>query len=384
MFHVIFRALITDAPFGRRRPVALDAQSFGADGHRMRRGQAPNVAESGGGSVAVDAKEQKIADRGVVQLVGNFRMLTQTVQRVAEKKALSQLGIIERLYSEMIARAKQQFLARVPYGERKIPAQMLHAFRAPGRIRAQDQVGVRGHAAIGAAALQRELLLQFLAAINARIRGDPQLAIETRRLPLDLRFARSAQHGVAQANRAVRPGVTAVRSALRQKMSERLQQPALHRRATAIVDAHDAAQSVRASRGEIGPSNGTKCRCSLLVSFSTAQSTSTHACASKRSNSLRAPMRSSAAIPRRRSSHHSTSDCSRQFVAKKTFRAAAAAMRAITSADCLCDAPRRCMVVFAEGASLTSTLCQRRKPASRKPSHVAKSPAAASSAMPRS
>ena len=41
-------------------------------------------------------------------------------------------------------------------------------------------------------------------------------------------------------------------------MSKRLQQRPVHRRTAAIVNAHDAAQSVRASRDEISPSNGTK------------------------------------------------------------------------------------------------------------------------------
>src|SRR5271156_4317151 len=186
-------------------------------------------------------------------------MLAKAVQRVAEKKKLAQLGIIKRLHAKMIACAEQNFLARVPDGESKISAQMLHAFRAPRRIRAQNQAGVCGGAASGAIALQRELLFQFLAAVNARIRGDPQLAIEAGRLLLNLRFARGAQHGMAQANRALRPGLSRVRSTEGKKMRERLQQPALHRRATALVNAHDAAQSVRASRGVTGPSNGTKC-----------------------------------------------------------------------------------------------------------------------------
>ena len=41
-------------------------------------------------------------------------------------------------------------------------------------------------------------------------------------------------------------------------MSKPLQQRPVDGRTAPIVDAHDAAQSVRASMGEIGPSNGTK------------------------------------------------------------------------------------------------------------------------------
>ena len=66
MFHVIFRAVVADTPGRRRRPVALDAQSFGADCHGVRRRQTPDIAESGGGDVAVQSKQQKVADRRVV------------------------------------------------------------------------------------------------------------------------------------------------------------------------------------------------------------------------------------------------------------------------------------------------------------------------------
>src|SRR5271168_1468452 len=150
-------------------------------------------------------------------------MLAQAVQRVAEQKKLAQLGIVERLHAEMIARAEQNFLARVPDGESEIPAQMLHTIRAPGRIRAENQARISGSAPRGALALLRKFLFQFLTAVNARIRGDPQLSVEARRLLLNLRFARGAQHGVAQANRALRPGLASVRPAKRKKMRKRLQ-----------------------------------------------------------------------------------------------------------------------------------------------------------------
>src|SRR5271156_5994035 len=119
-------------------------------------------------------------------------MLAQAVQRVAEQKKLAELGIVKRFHAEMIARAKQNFLARVPDREGEIPAQMLHAIRAPGRVRAQNQARISGSASRSALALLREFLFQFLTAVNARIRGDPQLSVEARRLLLNLRFARGA------------------------------------------------------------------------------------------------------------------------------------------------------------------------------------------------
>src|SRR5271156_4081530 len=145
-------------------------------------------------------------------------MLAQAVQRVAEKEKLAELGVIKWFHAEVIARAKQNFLARVPDGECEIPAQMLHTIRAPGRIRAQDQARISGSAPRGALALLRKVLFQFLAAVNARIRGDPQLSVEACGLLLNLRFGRGAQHRVAQANRTLRPGLAPVRPAKRKKM----------------------------------------------------------------------------------------------------------------------------------------------------------------------
>ena len=86
-------------------------------------------------------------------------------------------------------------------------------------------------------------------------------------------------------------------------------------------------------------------------------------------------MRNSAAIPRRRSSHHSTSDCSRQFVSKKKFRAAAADMRAIVRAATLCAAAVcQARLHSGKGSAKRAQSFQRRKPASRKPNQVASSP----------
>lgn len=63
-----------------------------------------------------------------------------------KKKKLSELGIVKGLHAEMIARAEQQFFARIPDRERKIPAQMLHALSAQAayarRIRSES-VAVR-------------------------------------------------------------------------------------------------------------------------------------------------------------------------------------------------------------------------------------------------
>ena len=102
------------------------------------------------------------------------------------------------------------------------------------------------------------------------------------------------------------------------------------------------------------------------------------------SESLRAPIRNAASIPRRRKSHHRTNDCSRQFGRKKRFRAAAACIRAIRRADSCTDALCAGTVVFAGGAKTARTRSQRRKPIKRKPIQVASNPPVASRTTPRS
>ena len=75
---------------------------------------------------------------------GNFRMLAQAIERVAEEKKLSQFGIVEGLDAEMVARAKKQLSLRVPDGKGKIAAQVLHAIGAPRRVGTQNQIGISG------------------------------------------------------------------------------------------------------------------------------------------------------------------------------------------------------------------------------------------------
>ena len=94
--------------------------------------------------------------------VGNFGMLAQAIERIAEEKKLSQFGIVEGLDAEMVARAEKEFSLRVPDGEGEIPAQMLHALGAPCRVGTQNQVGIGGvRPASLPPSLLGELALQF-------------------------------------------------------------------------------------------------------------------------------------------------------------------------------------------------------------------------------
>ena len=311
-------------------------------------------------------------------------MLAQAIQRVAEEEQLAQFTIVERLNPKMVARTEKRFPLCVPDSERKISSKVLNAVGAPCCVRSQNQFGIgRRRCKRVATAASRILLLKFVATVDPGISRDPQVP-EVRRLPIEFRLNSSAQHRVAQANGAMRPGLSRVGSAIRKKMSEVLQQRPVNRRSAKIEHADDAAHSILVSMDRSGLSNGTKCRCSWFESSSTTPSNSTQACASNCPDSLRPPIRRATTIPRRRNSHHKTSECSKQFARTKIFRAAAASIRVITRAVSPSDATRTRPVVLASGEKNSSTRCHLRKPTRRKPTRVASSPPAASSTTPRS
>ena len=56
--------------------------------------------------IAVQAKQQKIANRDFVELFGHFRMNAYAIQRVAEQKKFTELRVVEGPDSKMIPRAK--------------------------------------------------------------------------------------------------------------------------------------------------------------------------------------------------------------------------------------------------------------------------------------
>src|SRR5271156_6865853 len=108
------------------------------------------------------------------------------------------------------------------------------------------------------------------------------------------------------------------------------------------------------------------------------RSSSTQAWASNRPASFRAPIFSSAAKPWRRKSDHKTRDCSRQFVLKKRFRAAAACNCKIRFANI----PEKRSFELSIRPETNS--CQRLNPNTRKPIQAPVNPSAAESATARS
>ena len=118
--------------------------------------------------------------------LGHRGMLPDAVQRVAENQQRAKMRVEERLDAELVPRAKQAFLPRVPDGKGKIADQMFDAGIAPGVIRVENQLSVRRcrRQCARCAALGFQLRNQLGAGIDSRIGDDPQAAIELRRLLL--------------------------------------------------------------------------------------------------------------------------------------------------------------------------------------------------------
>ena len=103
-----------------------------------------NVSKGGGGLIAVQSKEQEVANRCVVQVSRNIGMLAQAIQDITEKEEFAKFGVVKGLDAEMVARAKKFSFARVPDRKRKIAAQTPYAIFSPDRVRTQNKIGVAG------------------------------------------------------------------------------------------------------------------------------------------------------------------------------------------------------------------------------------------------
>src|SRR6266513_270800 len=229
-------------PIRRRRPVASDLHSFWRDTQGMRGSQALNIAKARRGIVAIQPKQQEIPNRRFIQFVRYLRMHSNAIQRVAEQKEIPALDVIKWLDPEMIARAKQLFVARIPDGERKIAPQALHARRAPSGIGFENQFRVRSvwpDRPAGALQLGDE----FRPAIESRVRGNPKPPVEARRLAFAERFARGPQHRVAQPDRTIHPALAGIWATEGEKIHQGLQKRLFERRTVPVVNADDTAQS---------------------------------------------------------------------------------------------------------------------------------------------
>src|SRR5437660_5996236 len=169
-------------------------------------------------------------------------MHSNAIQRVAEHKEILALHVIKWLDPEMIPRAKQLFVARIPDGERKIAPQSLHAGRAPSGIGFEYQFRVRSvrpHQPAGALQLGDE----FRPAIEPRVRDNREPPIEARRLAFAERFVGAPQHRVTQPDRTIHPALAGIWATIGEKIHKGLQKRLLDRRTVPVVNADDTAQS---------------------------------------------------------------------------------------------------------------------------------------------
>jgi len=79
------------------------------------RGRQPSdVREGRCGEVPDHVEEKEISNRRFIQPLRYAGMEPDAIQRVTAKKDLTYLGVIKRLYPEVIACAKQLLVLRVP------------------------------------------------------------------------------------------------------------------------------------------------------------------------------------------------------------------------------------------------------------------------------
>src|SRR6266480_6004831 len=169
-------------------------------------------------------------------------MHSNAIQCVAEYKKIFPLDVIKWLDPEMIARAKQLFVARIPDGEGKIASQALHARRAPSGIGFENQFRVRSVWPDGPAG-ELQLGDEFCPAIESRVRGNPKPPVEARRLAFAERFVGCPQHRVTQPDRTIHPALAGIWATVGEKIHQRLQKRLLERRTVPVVNADDTAQS---------------------------------------------------------------------------------------------------------------------------------------------
>lgn len=175
----------------------------------MSRRKSSDASEEGGLRVFVTLPEEEIANGLFIQPVGNRRVKTNTVQRVADDQAIPGLGVIERLYPEMISTAKQTPPSLVPDGESEVADQVVDAILTPGMIGAENQLDISGVFKL-AMASGFELVYEIVSTVDSGIGDDPNVVIQAEWLPLAQRLIRRTQHRVAQTAPTINPGLLRV------------------------------------------------------------------------------------------------------------------------------------------------------------------------------
>src|SRR5213592_3784369 len=114
-------------------------------------------------------------------------MLTYTIQSVAENDCLSQTRIKEWLDAQMVSRAKQAALGRVPYGKSEVTQQVFNTILAPSPVRPEQQLDVCG-VLFHLLATCGKLSNQVGACIHSRVCDDPNTSVERAGLAFTLGF----------------------------------------------------------------------------------------------------------------------------------------------------------------------------------------------------
>ena len=153
-----------------RRPVTRLAQVAELPERVGSRGELPHAPDQRARAANV-ALAQVVADRCHVDLGLDAGRAHQRLYLRGEIEHACRLVEVQRLLPEAVAREHQALLARVPHGERKGAAQLLHHFLVPVLVGAQQQLGV---------GLGFELVAA-LAQLAAKLGGVEDRAVERER-----------------------------------------------------------------------------------------------------------------------------------------------------------------------------------------------------------
>src|ERR1051325_7095539 len=170
-------------------------------------------------------------------------MQAQAEQIVAEDQRGAGVAIEERLDAQVIPCTEEHAPGLVPDGERKIAEQMIDRALAPDRIGTENQLWIWS-LDTRRAAVRGELADQFLAGIDATVRGNPCRAVERQGLALGFGLPRRPKQGVAKSHVLVGPDFLSIGSARGEMPDHLREQGPLDWRPIEVHDADDSAHIV--------------------------------------------------------------------------------------------------------------------------------------------
>src|SRR5438034_1590596 len=139
-------------------------------------------------------------------------MLTDTSQSVGDNDCRSDTRIKEWLGAQLVSRAKQAALGRVPYGKSEVTQQVFNTILAPSPVRPEQQLDVCG-VLFHLLAACGKLSNQVGACIHSRVCDDPKTSVEPEGLAFTLGFLGRPEQRMPEADVAVDPDPSLVRTA---------------------------------------------------------------------------------------------------------------------------------------------------------------------------